>query len=102
MANYVATYLGTAAVQGPTSKSDDDAQVAAYNPDGSFEGWVTPIAADGDGRIHFGDSGNVYYDTNNDRLKVGTGVRNPVAPLHVRPGNDSTPIAVFQASFNGQ
>lgn len=42
MASYVAPLIGTAAVQGPTSKPDDDAQAATYNPDGSFVGWVTP------------------------------------------------------------
>lgn len=47
MGNYVATYLGTAAVQGPTAKPDSDAQAAAYSPDGSFVGWVTPVYADG-------------------------------------------------------
>lgn len=47
MASYVAPFIGTAAVQGPTSKPDDDAQVATNNPDGSFVGWVTPVYADG-------------------------------------------------------
>lgn len=95
---------------GPSSLPDGDGQVASYNADKSFAGWITPVNSGGlpggqtihggtgpaeiltlsptsdatRGKVRIGGTSRLVYDDLNIRLGLGT--ENPVSRLHVQNG----------------